>query len=130
MHSVLTFIANGFKGRAFLMAWEVWGALVFGFAIYAIVQAWGSPRAHPERAGRIGLSACRARTRSRRRVSLCIYAEIAIAKSLVEKGASAASALAFQFGSTNLVIEIGIAGARSSVALASVDSDSQVCLGT
>jgi hypothetical protein len=48
------------------------------FAIYAIVQAWGSPQAHPERAGRIGLSAGRARTRSRRRVSLCIYAEIAI----------------------------------------------------
>ncbi|MBV9212577.1 MAG: permease, partial [Actinobacteria bacterium] len=33
---------------------------------------------------------------------------IAIAKSLFQKGASAASALAFQFASTNLVLELGI----------------------
>ena len=32
-------IWNGLKD-AFLMAWEVWWALVFGFAISAIVQAW------------------------------------------------------------------------------------------
>ena len=40
--------------------------------------------------------------------SSCSYAAIAIAKSLFQKGASAASALAFQFASTNLVIELGI----------------------
>jgi uncharacterized membrane protein YraQ (UPF0718 family) len=40
--------------------------------------------------------------------SSCSYAAIAIAKSLFEKGASAASALAFQFASTNLVVELGI----------------------
>src|SRR5262249_48895452 len=38
----------------------------------------------------------------------CSYAAIAIAKSLFEKGASAASALAFQFASTNLVWELGL----------------------
>jgi hypothetical protein len=36
---VLTTIGDGFKD-AFLMAWEVWWALVLGFAISAIVQAW------------------------------------------------------------------------------------------
>ena len=36
---VLTVIGNGFKD-AFLMAWTVWWALVFGFAISAVVQAW------------------------------------------------------------------------------------------
>ncbi|HEY8303402.1 MAG TPA: permease, partial [Solirubrobacteraceae bacterium] len=40
--------------------------------------------------------------------SSCSYAAIAIAKSLFQKGSSAASALAFQFASTNLVIELGV----------------------
>ena len=40
--------------------------------------------------------------------SSCSYAAIAIARSLFAKGASAASALAFQFASTNLVVELGI----------------------
>jgi uncharacterized membrane protein YraQ (UPF0718 family) len=39
---------------------------------------------------------------------LCSYAAIAIAKSLFQKGASLATALAFQFASTNLVFELGI----------------------
>ena len=40
--------------------------------------------------------------------SSCSYAAVAIARSLFAKGASAASALAFQFASTNLVVELGI----------------------
>src|SRR5437588_7518689 len=40
--------------------------------------------------------------------SSCSYAAIAIGKSLFQKGASAASALAFQFASTNLVWELGL----------------------
>src|SRR5207302_1689609 len=36
------------------------------------------------------------------------YAAIAIAKSLFQKGASFAAAMAFQFASTNLVFELGI----------------------
>jgi hypothetical protein len=40
--------------------------------------------------------------------SSCSYAAVAIARSLFEKGASAASALAFQFASTNLVVELGV----------------------
>ena len=41
---------------SFLMAWEVWWALVLGFAISAVVQAW-VPRARIERAAkRIGSS--------------------------------------------------------------------------
>ncbi len=40
--------------------------------------------------------------------SSCSYAAIAIAKSLFQKGASAASALTFQFASTNLVWELGL----------------------
>jgi uncharacterized protein len=96
---------------ALLMAWEVWWALVAGFAISAIVQAWvprerieramGDDRAHPvapvARATALGAAS-----------SSCSYAAVAIARSLLDKGASLASALAFQFASTNLVWELGL----------------------
>jgi uncharacterized membrane protein YraQ (UPF0718 family) len=94
--------------QALLMAYEVWWALVLGFAISAIVQAW-VPRERIEAslsgsgpgpiARSTGLGAAS---------SSCSYAAIAIAKSLFQKGASAATALAFQFASTNLVWELGL----------------------
>src|SRR6266511_4547417 len=90
------------------MAWEVWWALVLGFAISAIVQAW-VPRRRIEAALSGGGVAPIARaTGLGAASSSCSYAAIAIAKSLFQKGASAASALAFQFASTNLVFELGI----------------------
>jgi hypothetical protein len=94
--------------NAFLMAWEVWWALVLGFAISAIVQAW-VPRERIENAlGGSGPRPLALATGLGAASSSCSYAAIAIAKSLFQKGASAASALAFQFASTNLVIELGI----------------------
>src|SRR5229473_2178444 len=94
--------------HAFLMAWEVWWALVFGFAISAIVQAW-VPRERIEKAlSGSGPRPVALATGLGAASSSCSYAAIAIAKSLFQKGASAASALAFQFASTNLVIELGI----------------------
>jgi uncharacterized membrane protein YraQ (UPF0718 family) len=93
---------------AFLMAWTVWWALVFGFAISAIVQAW-VPRARIEHAlGGGGPRSVGLATGLGAASSSCSYAAIAIAKSLFQKGSSAASALAFQFASTNLVVELGI----------------------
>ncbi len=104
---VLTTIGDGFKD-AFLMAWEVWWALVFGFAISAVVQAW-VPRERIENAlGGSGFRPVAVATGLGAASSSCSYAAIAIAKSLFQKGASAASALAFQFSSTNLVVELGI----------------------
>ena len=104
---MLTTLANGFKD-AFLMAWTVWWALVFGFAISAIVQAW-VPRERIQRAlGGSGARPVAIATGLGAASSSCSYAAIAIAKSLFQKGASAASALAFQFASTNLVVELGI----------------------
>ena len=90
------------------MAWEVWWALVLGFAISAIVQAW-VPRERIE--GLMSGSGARSvgwATGLGAASSSCSYAAIAIAKSLFQKGASAASALAFQFASTNLVWELGL----------------------
>ena len=94
--------------NAVQMFWEVWWALVLGFALSGIVEAW-IPRSRLERAlgGRgpreLGLSTVLGAASSS-----CSYAAIAIAKSLFQKGASLASAMAFQFASTNLVFEIGI----------------------
>src|SRR5213078_62045 len=101
------FVIDALKDAA-LMAWEVWWALVLGFLVSAIVQAW-VPRERVEAlmsgsgarpvAWATGLGAAS---------SSCSYAAIAIAKSLFQKGASAASSLAFQFASTNLVWELGL----------------------
>jgi uncharacterized protein len=100
-------IGDGFW-NAFLMAWEVWWALVLGFAISAIVQAW-VPRERIERAlSGDGAGPVLRATGLGAASSSCSYAAIAIAKSLFQKGASAASALAFQFASTNLVWELGL----------------------
>jgi uncharacterized protein len=105
--SVLDVIWHGLRD-SLLMAWEVWWALVLGFAISAIVQAW-VPRERIEAA----LSGSSPRpvalaTGLGAASSSCSYAAIAIGKSLFQKGASAASALAFQFASTNLVWELGL----------------------
>ena len=107
MTGVLDVIWHGLRD-SFLMAWEVWWALVLGLSISAIVQAW-VPRKRVEAAlsgsgprpiaWATGLGAAS---------SSCSYAAVAIAKSLFEKGASAAAALAFQFASTNLVWELGL----------------------
>jgi uncharacterized membrane protein YraQ (UPF0718 family)/YHS domain-containing protein len=96
-------LTNGFR-----MLWEVWWALVLGFALSGIVQAW-VPRERLERAlgGRgpreVGLA-----TALGAASSSCSYAAIAIAKSLFAKGASLVSAITFQFASTNLVFELGL----------------------
>src|SRR3954463_8892494 len=100
-------IVDGVRNAA-LMAYEVWWALVLGFLVSAIVQAW-VPRARIEASlsgdgpRPVGLA-----TGLGAASSSCSYAAIAIAKSLFQKGASAATALAFQFASTNLVWELGL----------------------
>jgi uncharacterized protein len=105
--SVLETLWEGLS-NALLMAWTVWWALVFGFAISAVVQAW-VPRERVERAlGGPGARPVALATGLGAASSSCSYAAVAIARSLFAKGASAVSALAFQFASTNLVVELGI----------------------
>jgi uncharacterized protein len=104
---VISTIGEGFK-QSFLMAYEVWWALVLGFAISAIVQAW-VPRARIESAlSDSGIGPLARATGLGAASSSCSYAAIAIAKSLFQKGASAITSLAFQFASTNLVWELGL----------------------
>src|SRR5579872_2113438 len=90
------------------MAWEVWWALALGFLLSGMVQAW-APRARLRRAlGGAGPREIALATGLGAASSSCSYAAVAIAKSLFEKGASFASAMAFEFASTNLVFELGI----------------------
>jgi uncharacterized membrane protein YraQ (UPF0718 family) len=107
MSDALAKIWEGLE-MSFLMAYEVWWALVLGFAISGVVQAW-VPRARIEGAlSGEGFAPVAKATALGAASSSCSYAAIAIAKSLFQKGASAVTALAFQFASTNLVWELGL----------------------
>ena len=107
MTSVVDFIWHVVRD-GLLMAWEVWWALVLGFAISAIIQAW-VPRSRVEALlGGGGTKPVAWATGLGAASSSCSYAAVAIAKSLFTKGASPASALAFQLASTNLVWELGL----------------------
>ena len=107
MLDLLRILADGLL-NALMMAYEVWWALVLGFVVSAIVQAW-VPRARIEAAlSGGGPRPVALATALGAASSSCSYAAVAIAKSLFQKGASAASALAFQFASTNLVWELGL----------------------
>jgi uncharacterized protein len=104
---VLAQIGDGLW-NAFQMAWEVGWALVLGFALSGVVQAW-IPRSRMESAlGGRDLRTAGLATGLGAASSSCSYAAVAIAKSMFQKGASLATAMAFQFASTNLVFEIGI----------------------
>src|SRR6266516_4216021 len=107
MGGVFDTIWDGIQ-QSLLMAYEVWWALVLGFAISGVVQAW-VPRERIQSAlSGSGPRPVALATGLGAASSSCSYAAIAIAKSLFQKGASAATALAFQFASTNLVWELGL----------------------
>jgi uncharacterized membrane protein YraQ (UPF0718 family) len=93
---------------AFGMFWEILWALMLGFALSAVVQATVSKgvitRLLPDDSPRsIGLASALGAGSSS-----CSYAAVALARSLFRKGADFTAAMAFQFASTNLVIELGI----------------------
>jgi uncharacterized membrane protein YraQ (UPF0718 family) len=93
---------------AFGMTWEILWALVLGFALSAVVQAVVSKesvtRLLPDDSFRSIAIACGLGAAS----SSCSYAAVALARSLFRKGADFTAAMAFEFASTNLVIELGI----------------------
>src|SRR5947207_13387838 len=94
--------------EAFFMFWESLWALVLGFGLSGVVQAFVSKEemqrvlgdhrpATVARASGFGMVS-----------SSCSYAATAMAKSLFQKGADFISAMVFMFASTNLVIELGV----------------------
>src|SRR3954451_18722970 len=107
MLDVLDTIVDGLRNAA-LMAYEVWWALVLGFLVSAMVQAWVPRQRIEDSLAGDGPRPVALATALGAASSSCSYAAIAIAKSLFTKGASTAVALAFQFASTNLVWELGL----------------------
>jgi uncharacterized membrane protein YraQ (UPF0718 family) len=90
------------------MTWEITWALILGFGLSAIVQALVTKKTVVRLLGddrprtlavAAGLGAAS---------SSCSYAAVALARSLVRKGASFTAAMAFEIASTNLVIELGV----------------------
>jgi YHS domain-containing protein len=93
---------------AFFMLWETLWALVLGFGLSGVVQAFVSKESMERvmgdhrpltvvRASGLGMVS-----------SSCSYAATAMAKSLFQKGADFITAMVFMFPSTNLVLELGI----------------------
>src|SRR6184192_441725 len=93
---------------AFAMLWEILWPLILGFGLSAVVQAVVSKgemtRLLPDDSPRSLAVACGLGAAS----SSCSYAAVALARSLFRKGADFTAAMAFQFASTNLVVELGI----------------------
>src|SRR5271155_3142232 len=90
------------------MTWEITWSLILGFTLSAVIQALvrretivrllgdDRPRTLALTAG-LGAAS-----------SSCSYAAVALARSLFRKGANFPAAMAFEIGSTNLVVELGI----------------------
>lgn len=94
--------------EAAIMGWLILWPLVLGFLISAAIQAVVSHREMavllPDdlprsifKAGLLGAAS-----------SSCSYAAAAIARSIFRKGGNFTAAMAFQFASTNLVLELGL----------------------
>src|ERR1700741_686745 len=93
---------------AFAMFWEILWPLILGFGLSALVQAVVSKsemtKLLPDDSPRTIAVACGLGAAS----SSCSYAAVALARSIFRKGANFTAAMAFQFASTNLVLELGI----------------------
>jgi uncharacterized membrane protein YraQ (UPF0718 family) len=91
-----------------IMAWEILWALILGFSLSAVVQAVVSKEEMssllPDDKPWTIVKACGLGATS----SSCSYAAVALARSMFRKGANFTAAMAFQFASTNLVLELGI----------------------
>ncbi len=103
MHSIVDAVRE-----AAYMFWETLWALVLGFGLSGVVQAFVS-RDRMQRTLGDHRPAAIARASGLGMVSSsCSYAATAMARSLFDKGADFVSAMVFMFASTNLVLELGI----------------------
>ena len=107
MLSIVASIGDALR-VSFGMFWEILWALILGFALSGAVQAVVSKgemrRLLPDDSPRsiaiaTGLGAAS---------SSCSYAAVALTRSIFRRGADFTAAIAFEFASTNLVIELGI----------------------
>ena len=91
------------------MSWATWWALVLGFTIAGAVESFVSEERMTKALGGKGLKSVLLGTLFGAASSSCSFGAVATTKSLFKKGASPDASLgAFQFASTNLVIELGL----------------------
>jgi uncharacterized membrane protein YraQ (UPF0718 family) len=93
---------------AFDMFWEVLWPLVLGFGLSGVVQVFVSHRTMARLLGDDSPRSITLATLFGVASSSCSYAAVAIARSILRKGASFTAAMVFELASTNLVIELGI----------------------
>lgn len=91
-----------------VMAWEILWALCLGFllssAVEAVVSKAEMSRLLPDSSAKTIVKASAMGAAS----SSCSYAATALARTLFRKGADFIAAMAFQFASTNLVVELSV----------------------
>jgi uncharacterized membrane protein YraQ (UPF0718 family) len=90
------------------MTWEITWALVLGFLLSAIVQALVRKSTVVRLLGDDRPRTLAAASALGAASSSCSYAAVALARSLLRKGANFTAAMAFEIASTNLVVELGI----------------------
>lgn len=88
--------------------WKSGWAFVLGYAVSSMIQAFVSKAKLTPYMGDAGPKSISLATIFGAISSSCSFAALAAARSLVQKGANFAAAVAFMFASTNLVIELGI----------------------
>jgi uncharacterized protein len=91
------------------MFWQVLWPLALGFLLSAAIEAVVPKQAVSRALGRDTPRAVALAAAAGAASSSCSYAAVAIARTLFRKGATLANAIIFEFASTNLVIELGLA---------------------
>ena len=94
--------------EAFFMFWETLWALILGFTLSGVVQAFVSKDELQRVMGDHRPKSVTLASAFGMVSSSCSYAATAMAKSLFQKGADFVSAMVFMFASTNLVVELGV----------------------
>ncbi len=94
--------------EGFFMFWETLWALVLGFTLSGVVQAFVSKDQMRAKLGNHRPAAIVRASWYGTVSSSCSYAASAMAKSLFSKGADFTSAMVFMIASTNLVVELGL----------------------
>ncbi len=94
--------------EGFFMFWETLWALVLGFTLSGVVQAFVSKDQMRAKLGNHRPAAVVRASWYGMVSSSCSYAASAMAKSLFSKGADFTSAMVFMIASTNLVVELGV----------------------
>jgi len=90
------------------MTWEILWALILGFFLSAVVQAVVRKSTivrllGDDRPRTLAVTAALGAASSS-----CSYAAVALARSLIRKGANFTAAMAFEIASTNMVVELGV----------------------